>query len=1015
MIGKFGFVKKSLVIVALLVLFSASIGDIWAANQDVDLFGNMRWRNIGPSRGGRVTAVTGVADEPMVYYFGATGGGVWKTENAGITWRNVSDGYFKKGSVGAIAVADSNPNVIYVGMGESSLRNDISHGDGIYKSQDGGRTWKHMGLEDTHHTRRIRIHPENPNLVYVTALGHVYGPNEQRGVFRSKDGGATWEKVLFVDDKTGAIDLCMDAKNPNILYAGMWQVLYTPWARTSGGPGSGLYKSTDGGDSWTELTNGLPRGDKGRIGVAVSPVKPSRVWALIEAEDGGLYRSEDAGKTWSFISDYMHLLRRHDYYTHIYADTQDADTVYVLTSPFMKSVDGGRTWRNVRTPHSDNHDLWIAPENNMRMINGNDGGANVSFDGGGSWSRQDNQPTTQLYHVVTDNRFIYRVYGAMQDNGTISVSSRGGGRGGMSDTYSVAGGESGYIAVDPDDPDVTYGGSYWGRLSRYNHRTGERRDISILPELPGGRPGADLKYRFNWTFPIVISPHDSETIYVGAQVLFKSTDQGHSWQKISGDLTRNDEGKMVEGKLTHFYCTIFTVSESPLQKNLIWVGSDDGLVHMTRNGGKQWINVTPDEMPQWSRISIVESSPHRAGKAYLAVNRFDLDDYQPYIYKTNNYGKTWNLITNGIPEDDFVRVVREDPHRSGLLYAGTETGVYISFNDGENWQSLQLNLPAVPVHDLVVKDDDLVIATHGRAFWILEGLTPMRQTTDEVLSSAGYLFPPQTAYRARGFEPVVHYYLKETTREAVKLEFMDAKGNLINTFGGGGAVRSGGPGRGGGAGRSRVSTAAGLNSFSWDMRYPDARGIKGGAYLMGGSLRGPTAVPGTYQVKLTVGDKTITRSFEIKRDPRITTSLSDYQEQFDMLIAIRDTLSAAHDAVNQILDLKEEIDTSTAKIKDLQRAANIKKAGESLKSKLNAVLSELVELRYTGFDDQTLVWPLKLNNRIASLQASAGTDTKPTRQCRDNFAELKVELDVLLKRLDQIMKKDVVAFRNLLK
>lgn len=977
----------------LFVLLSGNLENFCQCSElTPDMFGKMKWRCIGPTRGGRVTAVTGVSNKPLVYYFGSTGGGVWKTENAGITWKNISDGFFKKGSVGAIAVAESDPRVIYVGMGESSLRNDISHGDGVYRSGDGGKTWKHVGLRDSFHTRRIRIHPKNPDLVYVTALGHVYGSNNERGVFRSFNGGETWEKVLYVNEETGAVDLAMDPVNPDILYAAMWQIKYSPWSRNSGGPGSGLYKTTDRGDTWIKLTRGLPRGKKGRIGVAVSPVNPNRVWALVEAEDGGLYRSENAGGSWSFVSNYVHLLRRHDYYTHIYADTEEENTVFVLTSPFMKSVDGGKTWRHVRVPHSDNHDLWIDPANNMRMINGNDGGANISFDGGRSWSRQDNQPTTQLYHVVTDNRFPYRVYGAMQDNGTISISSRAGIYRGLADTYSVAGGESGYIAVDPVDPDISYGGSYWGRLSRYDFRTKERRDISIRPELPGGRPGADLKYRFNWTFPILISPHDPGILYVGSNVLFRSSDEGHSWQKISPDLTRNDKSKMREGKLTHFYCTIFTVSESPLQKGLIWVGSDDGLVHLTKNTGQKWGNTTPTKMPKWSRVSMIESSPHNAAKSFLAVNRFDLDDYKPYIYRTKDYGETWKCLTKGIPADDFVRVVREDPKRQGLVYAGTETGVYISFDDGENWQSLQLNLPSVPVHDLVIKENDLVIATHGRSFWILDDLTPLQQVTEKVISFDIFLFQPRTAYRVRGFEPAVFYYLKEVPAEEVFLEFLDAGSKRIKTFGS--------------TGSKKITTAKGLNSFVWDMRYPDARGIKTGTYLMGGSLRGPRAVPGVYHVKITAGDFSMIRSIEIKKDPRVSTSREDYQKQFDMLIAIRDKLSLAHDAVNQILELREELEKNAAKTKDPEMAPSKKPETDKLKLELEIILNELVELRYTGFDDQTLVHPLKLNNRIASLQRSAGTDTKPTEQCIENFMELSAELDILLGKLDKIMKKD---------
>jgi len=1002
---------------ACIVFLLAPAAQAQVAHETVDagFFENMSWRCIGPYRGGRVTAVTGIPERPLVYYFGATGGGVWKTENAGITWKNISDPYFKTGSVGAIAVAPSNPDVIYVGMGESSLRNDISYGDGVYKSEDSGRTWKHIGLEDSRHISRIRVHPINPDLVYVTALGHVYGPNQQRGVFRSLDGGGTWEKVLYLDEKTGAGDLAMDSHDPDVLYAGMWQVIYTPWGRYSGGPGSGIYKSTDRGDTWHELTEGLPKGEKGRIGIDVSPVNPNRIWALIEADEGGLYRSDNAGLSWQFVSDYIHLTRRHDYYTHIFADTQNEETLYVLTAPFMKSVDGGKSWSHIRVPHGDNHDLWIAPEDNRRMINGNDGGANVSFDGGASWSRQDNQPTAQLYHVTTDTRFPYRVYGAMQDNGTISVSSRGSGsRRGYGDLYSVAGGESGYIAIHPDNPDISYGGSYWGRMTRYDHSTKERRDISIRPELPGGRPGADLKYRFNWTFPILISPHDPTLLYAGANVLFRSKNEGRSWQIISPDLTRNDRAKMRDGKLTHFYGTIFSLSESPRTRGLLWVGSDDGRVHLTRDGGEKWEEVTPESMPEWSRVSIIETSPHDPAKAYLAVNRFDLDDTRPYIYRTDDSGKTWELIIDGIKNSDFLRVVRADPERPGLLYAGSERGVYISFDDGAVWQSLQLNLPAVPVHDLAVKKDELIAATHGRSFWILNDLSRLRQLNDGVVSSEVYLFQPGNAHSARGYEPVVNYYLRDKPGDEITLDFLDPDGKIIRTFSSKReTIDAGRAPRSGDSGRRPLSARRGMNRFVWDMRYPGAVEINGGTFLMGGSLRGPLAPPGVYRVRLTARGKSQAQSFEIRGNPEFPATGEDYRRQFDLLTAIRNKLSLTHEAVNTILDLSDSIEGDLATLEKRRDKQDAVEAGRRLKIRLSELLNELVEMRFQGHDDQTLVNPLKLNNRIASLQSCAGTDTGPTEQCYKNFEELVRELDEHLSKLKEITDKDLPNFNNL--
>lgn len=1025
---------------------------------DTDFFKAMKWRSIGPYRGGRVTAVCGVVDEPLVYYFGATGGGLWKTEDAGSTWKPISDGQFKTASVGAVTVAESDSNVIYVGMGECSLRNDISHGDGVYKSEDGGRSWKNIGLENSRHIARIRIHPRDPDLVYVAVLGHIYGPSTEGGIYRSKNGGKTWEKVLYVDEKTGAIDLSLDWRNPRILYAAMWQVKMAPWGIFSGGPGSGLYKSTDAGDTWVKLSEGLPKGEKGRIGVSVSPVNPDRIWAIVEANDGGLFRSDNAGRTWNLVSKDSFIRCRHAYYTHIFADTQDPNTVYALTRPIGKSVDGGKTFESVFPPHGDMHDLWIAPEDNKRMIVGDDGGASVSLNGGKTWSSIYNQPTASFYHVMTDNQFPYHVYGAQQDNTTVGIASRTGGFGiGQNDWYAVAGCESGHIAVHPKDPNITFGSCFWGTINRYDRRTGESRDISPYPIKPMGLTGADaeLKYRFTWTSPLVMSPYDPDTLYAGGNVLFKTTNQGQSWAVISPDLTRNDKSKQVH-VLELMYCTIFTVAESLLQKDLIWVGSDDGLIHITTDGGKNWQNVTPKIMPEWSRVSIIEASHYDAATAYVAVNRWEHADHKPYIYKTNDNGKTWRLLTKGIRGDDFVRVVREDPKRKGLLYAGTETGVYVSFDDGESWQSLQLNLPAVPVHDLAVKEDDLVAATHGRSFWILDDLTLLYQLKDEALSSSVYLFKPRDGFRmgtsgmmeiglsaSVGQNPpsgiVVHYYLKEKPKEEISLVFLDGDGKVINTF----SSKEGAREElaeidpftallGGGRGAKSAPANVGVNRFEWDIRYPDARGIKGGTTLFGGTLRGPRVVPGTYQVKLTVGSESQVRSFEIKKDPRIAASQEEYQEQFDFLIKIRDRLSAAHDAVNQILGLHKDLKASLERVKGLESEKVISEEAKKLDARLASVLNEIVATRIreskdlnfdiynaARFDSYApfIVFPPthKLNSRIANIQGSVSSvDGKPTDQCYENFNALSAELDKQLAELKEIIEKDVPAFNKLI-
>jgi len=669
------------------------------ASTSADSLKALQWRQIGPFRGGRSTAVAGVASQPMVFYFGGTGGGVWKTTDGGINWEPITDGsVFGTGSVGAIGLADSDANTIYVGMGESPIRGNVSHGDGVYKSTDGGKTWKHIGLEDTRQISRIRVNPKNPDIVYVAAQGHVWAPNQQRGVFRSKDGGKTWEKVLFRSDKAGACDLIIDPTNPSVLYAGMWEVYRKPWNLESGGAGSGIFKSTDGGDTWTEITRnpGLPKGTIGIVGVTVSPANPDRLWAIVEAEDGGVFRSDNGGKTWTKTNEQRNLRQRAWYYSRIYADPKSADTVYVLNTGFYRSNDGGRTFAGIGVPHGDNHDLWIAPEDPNRMIESNDGGANVSFNGGRSWSEQD-QPTAQFYRVALDNDFPYHIYGAQQDNSTVRISSRTTDSGiTTSDWFDVGGGESGWIAPSPKDSEIIFAGSYDGLITRYDHHTGQLRDVNPYPNNPMGWGAGDIKYRFQWNFPIVFSPHDSNTLYAGANVLFKSTNEGQSWEVISPDLTRNDKTKQGPsgGPLTkdntsiEYYDTIFTVMESPVQAGTIWSGSDDGLVYLTRDGGKNWSNVTPskDIMPEWIQINSLDASPFDPGTAYVAATMYKYDDYKPFLYKTSDFGKTWKKITNGIPDGAFTRVVREDPNKRGLLYAGTETGMYVSFDDGANWQ-----------------------------------------------------------------------------------------------------------------------------------------------------------------------------------------------------------------------------------------------------------------------------------------------------------------------------------------
>ncbi|HEX5505936.1 MAG TPA: glycosyl hydrolase, partial [Thermomicrobiales bacterium] len=693
-----------------------------AATPEVDpaLLRSLEWRLIGPFRGGRVVAVAGDPVHEQVFYFGSTGGGVWKTTDGGVYWRNVSDGYFERASVGAIAVAESDPNVIYVGMGETTIRGNVSHGDGVYKSTDAGKTWQHCGLAATRNIAKVRVHPRNPDLVYVAALGHVHGPNPERGVYRSRDGGKTWELVLFRSDKAGASDLALDPNNPRVLYAAFWEAYRGPHEMISGGEGSGLFRSTDGGDTWVEISRhkGLPKGVLGKIGVVASPARAGRVWAIVEAEDGAVFRSDDGGDTWQRLCEERALRGRAWYYHHIYADPQDPETLWVLNVPCMKSIDGGKTFFQVAVPHGDNHDLWIDPQNPRRIINGNDGGACVSFNGGETWSTLYNQPTAEFYHVTTDTRTPYWVYGAQQDNTTISLPSRSPLAAiGRAENVEVGGGESGYIAVKPDDPNIIFAGSYQGMLTRYDHRTGQRRNITVWPEGTMGHAAKDVKYRFQWTSPTILSPHDPNILYTGGNHVFRSTDEGASWAPIGPDLTRHDEAKLGpsggpitrDNVGTEYYATVFALAESPAQAGVLWAGSDDGLIHVTRDNGQSWQNVTPpaDLLPEWALISIIEASPHDPAAAYVAANRYKHDDFRPYVLKTADYGATWTAINTSVPADDFARAIREDPARRGLLYAGTETGVYVSFDDGAHWQSLRLDLPVVPIHDLVVKEGDL--------------------------------------------------------------------------------------------------------------------------------------------------------------------------------------------------------------------------------------------------------------------------------------------------------------------
>ncbi len=1026
---------------------------------DPDLFKEMRWRLIGPFRGGRAIGVAGVPSEPNTFYFGAVAGGVWKTTDGGNTWNPMWDKPAAAGvaSIGDIAVAPSDPNTVYVGTGEACIRGNISHGDGVYKSLDAGKTWTHIGLRDTRTIGRVIVHPRNADIVFVAALGHVYGPNAERGLFRTLDGGKTWDKVLYRDEKTGAIDVAFAPSNPNSLYAALWEANRSPWGMSSGGPGSGLYRSSDGGATWAKLApqeaalqsateapgRGLPRGTLGRIGVSVSGADANRVWALIEAneQDGGLYRSDDGGDSWRRVNDDRRFRQRAWYYTHVNADPRNIDTVYVMNTGFYKSTDGGRTFTAIPTPHGDNHGLWIDPNDPQRMINANDGGANVSVNGGRTWTRQDNQPTAQFYHVITDHQWPYYVYGSQQDNSTVAIASRSDqGAIDAADWYTVGGCESGYIAVRHDDPNVVYAGCYGGHITRFDKRTWQAQEVMAWPENPMGHGAAALKHRWQWTAPIVVSMHDPNVLYHAAEVLFKSTNGGMSWTAISPDLTRNDKSKQGSsgGPLTkdntsvEYYDTIFTVAESRRDKGLIWAGTDDGLIHISRDSGKTWSNVTPRDLPEWSLISLIEASPHAAGTAYAAVDRHELDDFRPYIHRTTDFGKTWTRIDRGIAGNTFVRAVREDPARKGLLYAGTETGVWVSFDDGANWQPLQLNLPVAPIHDLVVRNDDLVVATHGRSFWILDNLTPLQQIAAQraaITGAEAHLFAPRAAYRMRGSRgggggmsgtnppgpAVIYYTLKSTPKDAIALEILDAQGKLVRRFSSrraGDAEEQPQPGQFGQQGEPRLTVNAGMNRFIWDLRHESATRVPG-APIWSGSVAGPAAMPGTYQLKQTAGGKTLTAPLEIKPDPRVKTSQADLQKQFDLLMRIRESVSRAHDAVNGIRDIRTQIAAMKRRGDSSDSAKKVIAAAEALEKLLGPVEEQIIQTKARSSQD-LLNYPIQVNNKLMALAGTIeSADNAPTEQAYAVFEALNARLAPALARWNEIVAKDLAALNDL--
>lgn len=1000
---------------------------------DDKLYNAMEWRSIGPFRGGRSAAVTGVPGQPNLFYFGATGGGVWRTTDAGNSWQNISDGFFG-GSIGAVAVSEWDNNVIYVGGGEKTVRGNVSYGYGMWKSVDAGKTWSPSGLKESRHIPRIRIHPKNPDVVYAAVLGDLFKSSDERGVYKSIDGGKTWKRTLFANADAGAIDLCFDPNNPRILYASTWRIRRTPYSLESGGDGSALWKSTDGGETWTNITtnNGLPKGTWGIVGIAVSPVNSNRVYAIIENENGGVYRSDDAGQTWRKMNDDRNLRQRAWYYTRIYADTKDIDMVYVLNVSYHRSKDGGRTFQTYNAPHGDHHDLWIDPENNQRMIIADDGGAQISFDAGENWSTYENQPTGQFYRVVTDNAFPYRIYGAQQDNSTVRIYHRvDGGAITESDWEITAGSESGHLAPDPTDPEIVYGGNYGGLLEVENHRTHESRAVNVWPDNPMGHGVEDMKYRFQWNFPIFFSPHDPKKLYTTSNHVHVSTNGGQSWETISPDLTRNDKTKLGSsgGPITkdntsvEYYCTIFAAGESPLEKDFIVTGSDDGLIYATIDGGKNWQNISPKDMPEWTMINSVEFDPHTKGGIYIAGTRYKLGDYRPYLYKSKDYGKTWTKITDGIDAGHFSRVLRADPKRKGLLYAGTETGMYVSFDDGASWKPFQLNLPIVPITDLTIKNDNLIAATQGRGFWLIDDLTPLHQLNDQISASDSYLYKPMPSYRmgpafsfgrtsrtAGQNHPggvMVHFYVKDTTKAQVTLEFVQTNGTLIKKFSTKPDLK---------AKEEKLSLKQpGMNKFNWNMRYPDADRFDG-MILWAASLNGPRALPGTYKVKLTVNGKSMESDFEILKDPRGSASDADMKAQFDFLQEVIAKVSETHTAIKKIRTVREQINRAIDPINDQKEVMKeVLDKAKTIQDNMKKIEESLYQTKNRSGQDP-LNFPIRLNNKLAHLNSLAGSGNfRPTDQMVAFKKEISSEIDIHLTALDKILKEEVPAFNSLVK
>ena len=982
---------------------------------------NLKWRSIGPYRGGRSATVTGTTNSKSTYYFGATGGGVWKTTNSGVTWNNISDGYFG-GSIGAVRVSESDPNIIYVGTGEKTVRGNVSPGyGGFWKSDDAGETWKKMNLNiDQVQVGRIAIHPKNPNIVYVAIMGDLFKNSKERGIYKSTDGGESWKQVLYSNERSGAVDISIDKNNPRIIFASTWNIRRTPYSLESGGDGSGLWKSTDGGDTWINISDneGLPSGLWGISGVSVSPVNSKKIFALIENKDGGLFRSDDGGESWKKVNDDRNLRQRAWYYTRVYADTQNENRVYVMNVAFWRSEDGGKSFNRYRTPHGDHHDLWIDPKNNSRLIVGDDGGAQVSNDAALSWSTYMNQPTAQYYRVATDNSFPYNILVAQQDNSTQRVPHRVNSGGiGERDWESSAGGESAHMAAKPDNPDIVYGGSYGGYLSRLDHSTGEQRSINVWPNNPMGHGVEDMKYRFQWNFPIFFSPHDNNKLYTTSNYFHVTKNEGQTWDVISPDLTRNEPEKQgpsggpitKDNTAVEYYATIFAACESPYEEGLLWAASDDGMINVSTDGGENWSDVTPPNAPKYLMWNSVEPDPFTKGGLYVAGTLYKNGDFKPYMYKTKNYGETWTKIINGIPNNFFTRVLRADPKRKGLLYSGTESGAYISFDDGLSWKSFQINLPLVPITDMTIKNNNLIAATQGRSIWIIDDLTPLHQLNESNNNKNFHLFKPIDSYRMgspswggssatqgknhhNGVEVFFNIDQKTAENESeISLEFLDENKNLIKKY----SINDK---------KSPLKLDGKKNSFVWNMRYDNAEGFDG-LIMWAAGLTGPKAHPGSYFVKLNVGESSLIESFKILKDKRSLSSEADLKEQFEFLIGIRDKVTDIHNSIKEIRSTRDQLNNLKGKLDE---------SHEEINNSINDIVSRITEIEKNLYQTKNrsgqdpLNFPIRLNNKLAHLSSVASRGNyKPTDQMYGVRDELVKLIDVELQKWKEIKSSEL--------